>query len=138
VINAFTCGNRFLSNFYPSEVEYDGVSYPTIEHAFQAAKSTDPLVREMVRAAGSPAEAKKRGRQLTLRADWDACRIDVMRELLAYKFAPGSHLADRLIATGNQELVEGNWWGDRFWGVCEGRGENHLGKLLMEIRDIIR
>lgn len=105
----------------------------TVEHAYQALKTLDPKERERIRSARTPGEAKKRGRHATLRLNWDAIRIDEMRRCLRAKFAdPG--LMAQLVATGSRLLVEGNHWGDRFWGVSEGQGKNWLGKLLMELR----
>ena len=85
--------------------------------------------------APRPGDAKRLGRQVALRPGWDDLRVEVMRGLLARKFAPGTDLAPRLLATGDAQLVEGNTWGDRFWGVCRGQGRNQLGQLLMERRD---
>lgn len=132
MINKFDREYRWLSNFYPSLVIYDGVVYPTVEHAYQAAK-THPSQRDPFRH-GTPGQAKRLGRQVTLRADWEQVKIAVMRELIQKKFLPHTVLADKLIATGNAELIEGNTWGDKFWGVCDGVGQNMLGKLLMEQR----
>ena len=125
---------EFLSNFYATTVLLDGVEYPTVEHAYQAAKTLDLSEREHVRSAPSPAVAKERGRQVTIRPDWDDRKAAVMRDLLAQKFSDPV-LRKRLAATAPLELIEGNTWGDRFWGVYEGQGENWLGRLLMEIRD---
>lgn len=137
VIEAFTKENAFLSNFHLSPVEFEGVVYPSVEHAFQAAKTVDPEERERVRTAKTPAEAKRRGRRVTLREGWDMLRIDVMYDLLKIKFSDRG-LAGMLLETGDDELVEGNWWNDRFWGVCKGHGQNNLGKLLMKVRDELR
>jgi ribA/ribD-fused uncharacterized protein len=138
VIDAFTGPYFFLSNFAESPVEFEGALYPTVEHAFAAAKTLDPTERELIRLAERPGEAKRLGRQVALRPGWDDLRVEVMRGLLARKFAPGSELAARLLATGDAQLVEGNTWGDRFWGVCRGQGRNQLGQLLMELRDQLR
>jgi ribA/ribD-fused uncharacterized protein len=116
-------------------VEFEGAIYPTVEHAFAAAKTLDPAERELIRLASRPGEAKRLGRQVALRPGWDDLRVEVVRDLLARKFAPGSELSARLLATGNAQLVEGNTWGDRFWGVCRGQGRNQLGQLLMERRE---
>jgi ribA/ribD-fused uncharacterized protein len=136
---------RFLSNFWSTDIWFEGVCYPSLEHAFQAAKTLDPEDREWIRRATSPKQAKRRGgrrgeggRRITLRSDWEAVKVELMRELIGIKFARGSELAERLLATGEGELVEGNWWGDRFWGVCDGRGENWLGRLLVECRAALR
>jgi ribA/ribD-fused uncharacterized protein len=113
-------------------VGFEGAVYPTVEHAFAAAKSLDPLEREQIRLAPRPGEAKRLGRQVALRPGWDDLRVEVMRELLARKFAVGSKLAEWLLATEDAALVEGNTWGDRFLGVCRGQGRNQLGRLLVE------
>lgn len=133
-IGAFRGAHRYLSNFYPALVILDRRTYPTVEHAFQAAKTLSPLERERIQRAGSPGNAKALGRQVTLRPDWEDVKLNVMRDLLRQKFAFGTELSRKLRATGDMELVEGNDWGDTYWGVCRGEGENHLGQLLMQIR----
>jgi ribA/ribD-fused uncharacterized protein len=137
VITSFTGHNAFLSNFYPAATKLDGVEYSTLEHAYQAAKSLHPVTRESIRRVCTPASAKRLGRSLQIRPDWEGIKVDVMRSLLRDKFSNPT-LRDLLLATGDAELVEGNWWRDTFWGVCQGRGQNMLGKLLMEIRDDMR
>jgi ribA/ribD-fused uncharacterized protein len=125
----------FLSNFWAIDLEYEGIVFPTLEHAFQAAKTTSMPVRRAISRLSSPGEAKKMGRGLTLRDDWDNIRLDVMETLLRQKFMPGTSVANALKLTGDAELVEGNNWGDKFWGQSPiGIGHNHLGKLLMKIR----
>lgn len=127
---------RFLSNFFPAIV----YGYPTVEHAYQAAKTTDKAERERIRSARTPAQAKKLGRQLELRPDWtDDFKLEVMETLLCKKFGiPMLHKA--LQKTGDMYLCETNHWCDNFWGDCQCRqcenieGHNHLGKLLMKIR----
>lgn len=125
---------RFLSNFWPSQVTLDDVPYPTVEHAYQAAKTLSLYQRDLIAGLPRPAQAKAAGRRVDLRPDWTAVRLPTMHALLVQKFAPGTPLARRLDATGDRLLVEVNQWGDTFWGVCDGAGENHLGRLLMEIR----
>lgn len=137
-ITEFRGEDRFLSNFFPCPLRLGGRLYPTAEHAFQAAKTLIPEERERVAACRTPGDAKRLGRRLTLRPGWDALRFEVMEALLRQKFRPGSALARRLLATGEAELVEGNSWGDRLWGVCGGVGENRLGRLLMQIRAELR
>lgn len=134
VIDSFRGEYRFLSNFYACPIVYESELYPSLEHAFQAAKTTDSDERKWVRLAARPGEAKRRGRRVTKREDWDDIRVSVMSELLFQKFNDRL-LRQRLLNTGDAELIEGNDWGDVFWGVCRGRGENWLGKLLMEVRD---
>lgn len=138
VIDRFEGPHRFLSNFYSSPLELEGRRWPTVEHAYQAAKTTDRTAQEQIRTAATPGRAKRLGQQVTLRPNWDERRLVVMRRLVAAKFAVGSDLAGRLLATGDAELIEGNTWGDTFWGqvVRDGRpvGHNHLGRLLMARR----
>lgn len=128
---------RWLSNFWPVPVKLDGLEYPTTEHAFQAAKTLDPKQRFLISALTDPGRAKQAGKKVTLRANWEQIKISVMRELLVQKFAI-PELRERLLNTKDMILIEGNYWNDTFWGVCKGVGENHLGKLLMEIREEIR
>lgn len=139
VIDSFSGANAFLSNFWPATVVLDGMVFRSTEHAYQAAKFDDVAVRVQIQAAPSPGQAKKLGRLWAPRPDWDSVRIDVMLDLLRQKFSPDAALSDRLLATGDAELIEGCYWHDSFWGVCNcGRcppGQNHLGKLLMKIRD---
>jgi ribA/ribD-fused uncharacterized protein len=122
---------RFLMNSFDSPIECDdGHIYPTVEHAFQAAKTTDDLEKEQIRYALSARQAKRIGRSITLRYNWDNERVTVMEELLRKKFEDDT-LKGQLLATKSSELVSG---GDTFWGQVHGSGENNLGKLLMKIR----
>lgn len=134
MISNFTGKYRFLSNFWPARVWLDGAEYRTVEHAYQAAKTFDGVTRRRIAAAASPGDAKRLGQKAPLREDWEEVKLDIMEGLLRQKFVV-SGLREQLIATGNEDLVEGNTWGDCFWGVCRGKGENHLGRLLMEIRN---
>ena len=132
--------HAFLSNFYPCTIHFEGETYPSVEHAYQAAKTKLYAERMFVRESITAAVAKKRGKTATLREGWSDMRVPVMRALLREKFKlPG--LGQRLLDTDNEELVEGNWWGDHFWGRVAGGeedGENWLGLLLMEIRAELR
>ena len=136
VIDSFRGEYRFLSNFYPCPIVFEGDLYPSLEHAFQAAKSLDPNERKVVRLCAKPGDAKRAGRKVKKREDWDDVRVGVMRELLHQKFND-PQLRQRLLNTEGAELIEGNDWGDVFWGVCRGRGLNWLGKLLMEVRSTL-
>lgn len=137
VINSFHDKYRFLSNFYPCQVNHEGQVYPSTEHAFQAAKTEDRNARLLIAQASHPAEAKRLGKRVALRPNWLNLRVGIMSELLALKFqAP--QLAQQLLATGDEELIEGNGWGDTYWGVCRGEGQNILGRLLMALRSALR
>ena len=134
MIKKFRGVYSFLSNFFPCRMEYEGVKYTTAEHAFQGAKFDDMETKLIISKLKLPAEAKKFGRMAgPPRKDWGSLRVDVMREILKIKFSQPGFKA-QLLKTGDQELEEGNEWGDKFWGVCDGEGSNYLGKLLMEIR----
>ena len=134
MISKFDGEYRWLSNFWPCQIEYEGLVYPSVEHAYQAAKLFDPSKRKLFTEDIPAAKAKKMGQQLNIdQIAWAARRVDVMLDLLRIKFAI-PELREQLIATADQELVEGNWWGDTFWGVCRGSGLNALGRLLMQIR----
>lgn len=136
-IEGFFGEHRWLSNFWPARVTLDGVEYQTLEHAYVAAKTLDSKLREQVRACATPGEAKRLGRTFALRADWDAVKLDVMLMLLREKFRDPA-LRAKLLATGDARLTEVNHWGDVYWGVCRGAGANHLGRLLMRVRDELR
>ena len=131
-ITSFNGPYRFLSNFWPCNVMWQDVNFTSVEAAYQAAKS--PWKRDWHWiAAMPPGDAKRAGRQVQMRSDWDQIKLDVMRDLISQKFAEPS-LRRKLMATGEAELIEGNYWGDTYWGVCRGVGQNHLGKLLMAER----
>lgn len=132
-VRGFFGDNRFLSNFYEIEIEHEGLLYPSVEHAYQASKSLDPRDREDIASLTSPGAAKQAGRGLSVRMDWYEVRVEVMLELLRLKFED-PELRDLLRRTSG-DLVEDNTWGDTFWGMCEGFGENQLGKLLMQVRE---
>lgn len=136
-IEQFVGEYEFLSNFHPSPVELDGVEYPTVEHAFQAAKTLSKRQREIVLGKDTPGKAKRAGRKVTLREGWEGMKHGVMLDLLRKKFAHGTPLLPLLLNTGNAELVEGNNWKDTHWGVSlkTGKGQNWLGNLLMQVRN---
>ncbi len=135
MINKFSGDYAFLSNFYPCYLRFGGLHWPSVEHAFQAAKTTDLGKREHIRRMKMARDAKRAGRELELREDWEQIKYVVMRTLLQNKFeAP--ELRKLLLDTDAEELQEGNTYGDRVWGVdlLTGKGQNHLGRLLMEVR----
>tara|TARA_E500000178_G_C16807440_1_gene655381 strand:- start:54 stop:479 length:426 start_codon:yes stop_codon:yes gene_type:complete len=135
-INKFHEEFDWLSNFFPCQVKFEGLTFTSSEAAFQAAKCADQNEREKF-VNLSAGRTKRLGKKVNLREDWNRVKIDVMREVLICKFSQNPGLKEKLIATGNEELIEGNNWNDRFWGVCRGVGQNHLGKLLMDIRRTI-
>ena len=133
-ISSFSGKYRFLSNFYPVEIVWDGIQYPSAEHAYQATKAVSFSDRLTIANAPTASQAKAMGRRVKMLDGWDTVRTDVMEQILRIKFA-NPELARLLRKTAPRELIEGNHWGDTYWGVCKGKGENHLGKILMRIRD---
>ena len=133
MIDKFDGEYKFLSNFYPSVVRFGGAAYPTVENAYQAAKCANPSERKWFRDI-TPGKAKRLGRQVQIRHDWESVKVSIMFNLLEQKFTLHEDLREKLLATEGKKLVEGNTWGDTFWGVCDGSGQNVLGKLLMGIR----
>lgn len=135
-ITRFRHEYAFLSNFYPVSIEFEGSVYAAVEDAFQAAKTLDPKERMLIQLCQTPGDAKRCGRKVTLRDNWDEIKVDIMYQLLQKKFTNPT-LRQKLLATGDAQLVEGNNHGDVFWGQVNGQGQNHLGLLLMRIRDEI-
>jgi ribA/ribD-fused uncharacterized protein len=137
-ITAFRGRWTKLSNYSSCVVFYEGHAYQSVEHAYQAQKSTDPAIQKAIRDCATPATAKKLARSVLMREDWETVKIPIMRDLLREKFSQEPERTI-LLETDQAELVEGNWWGDAFWGQCPlGTGQNWLGKLLMEVRDDLR
>jgi ribA/ribD-fused uncharacterized protein len=134
-ITQFKGKYAFLSNFHPSPLRYMGLEFPTAEHAYQAAKTLDIKERRAIMKASTPGMAKSMGRKITLRDDWEEKKLKVMRMVVELKFSHNPDLVEKLLETTGAELIEGNWWGDTFWGVYNGVGENHLGKILMAVRE---
>ena len=131
VIDQFKGRYFFLSNFYSAPVTYNGLTFQNNEAAFQSAKCP---YRAEAFCDLDPSSAKRMGRRVYLRRDWEEVKTGVMYEVCKAKFTQNKDLQDCLLGTGDAELIEGNTWGDRVWGVCDGVGENRLGKILMQIR----
>lgn len=127
----------FLSNFYNCPVAYKQLTYTNNEAAFQAQKCVSDTERIQFTKL-SPSEAKRLGRRVSLRKDWEDVKVSIMEEVVRAKFTQNAELANKLLATGDAHLEEGNTWGDRVWGTVNGVGANQLGIILMKIRDEIR
>ena len=138
-INGFRGAFSFMSNMYPCPVEYGGRMFKCSEAAYQSAKCAVPAEVDIFSSLSGP-EAKKAGRKIRMRDDWDKVKVGVMREVLHAKFGNNPEMKRMLLATCGYELIEENTWHDNLWGdcVCErckGKpGQNLLGKLLMEVR----
>lgn len=140
MIKAFDGNNDFLSNFYPCKITFEGMTYLNSEAAFQAAKTLD--MDERLKFTNlNPSEAKKRGRRVELRPDWEEVKETIMLEILRDKFGPHNQvMMNRLLMTKDEELIEGNCWHDNYWGSCncskcKDKGKNRLGILLMQVRE---
>ena len=143
MINHFDGKFSFLSNFYPSPITDGNLIFPTVEHMFQAAKTVTLEEYEMIAAADTPGQAKRLGRNITLREDWEKVKDEMMYNALWLKFSIPD-LREKLLATSDEELIEGNTWHDNTWGSCSCdrckniEGQNKLGKMLMQIREEIK
>lgn len=133
-INGFFDEFRFLSNFWPCKIEFDGYTYNSVEHAFQAAKTLNKDERAKVRLAYTPAAAKAAGQKVTIRSDWETVKDKYMTDFVLQKFTGDEYLGRKLIEIGNRHLEETNWWNDTYWGVCNGEGKNRLGEILMKVQ----
>ena len=138
-IDSFRGKYYFLSNFFPAEVTYNGLTYQNNEAAFQAQKTYSKEERIEFTTL-EPRDAKRRGRRVRLRRDWEQVKDRIMEEIVRAKSSQNEELKEQLLATGDAQLVEGNRWNDRYWGVDirSGVGENHLGKILMKVRSELR
>lgn len=146
-IDSFTGEYEFLSNFYYSPIHEEPpnhapIEYPTVEHYFQAMKTKDLKLREEIAHCKAAGSAKRLGRALHLREDWEEIKNGVMYSALKGKFEY-PNLRQKLLATGDAILVEGNWWHDNYWGSCKcdkcgNHGRNMLGQLLMQVREEIK
>ena len=135
MITEFQGKYRFLSNFWITPIEYDGDIYPSVEHAYQASKTLNADERRKIRTANTPGQAKRLGGTTSIRYDWEKIKYRIMYDLVSQKFSTGI-LKQQLLDTGDEELQEGNRWGDTYWGISliTGEGENNLGNILMLIR----
>jgi hypothetical protein len=153
MIESFSGRWRFLSNFYPAKIEHQGITYPTLEHYYVSMKvKNDQQIdgkyitmidcRELIAKMPDPAKVKQFGKIIKLRRDWDDVKLDIMLWGIREKFKHND-LKELLLSTGDEELVEGNWWHDNFFGVCTcgpcyGQGQNNLGKIIMKVRTELR
>ena len=137
-ITSFKGEYAFLSNFYPCKICLDvfqnSYIFQNSEAAFQAFKCNYPDDMEQF-ADMNGQQAKRVGRKVKLRSDWEYIKDSIMEYVVFTKFYQNKDLCDKLLATGNRELIEGNTWNDTYWGVCNGKGQNKLGKILMKVRD---
>lgn len=141
MIAGFQGEYRWLSNFWPAIIRVEDITFPTVEHAYVAAKSLEPFAQPdlawylRLRSAA----VKKIGRGLTCKPDWDDIKLDVMLDLTRKKYGEANpDLGKRLLGTGDEYIEETNHWGDTFWGVCDGVGHNWLGLIIQDVRKEIQ
>ena len=148
IIEKFEGRWRFLSNFYECDIEHQGIRYPSVEHFYVSMKCNNEQMingkhytigdfREMIANTPSPGLVKKIGQKIKVRSDWDNKKLEFMNWAIREKFKD-INLAELLVQTEDIDLIESNTWNDTFWGVCNGKGKNHLGKILMKVRDELR
>lgn len=127
-----------FSNFFNQKVEYNNLTFINNEAAFQAQKTLDEdIKKEFCNIFAG--DAKRKGKEVNLREDWESIKDNIMYELVLYKFSQNKNLKLLLIETGQEELIEGNSWGDDYWGVPFGKtGQNKLGKILMRVRSELK
>ncbi len=137
MIDRFKEEYSFLSNFYKAPIVYKGISYQNNEAAFQAQKCIDESEKEQFSLINNPVIAKRMGRKVKLRSDWESVKVDIMLDIVRCKFDSHPELKKKLLETGDEILVEGNNWNDTFWGVSlkTGKGRNVLGNILMKQRE---
>jgi len=133
VVKGFFDDYRWLSNYHICDITYRGLTFSSSEAAYQSAKTNDQYTKELVQKM-TPTESKKFGKEVRVNGEWHRIKKGVMEEILRDKFTRNSDLRNKLLETGSKYLEETNYWGDTFWGVCEGKGKNVLGELLMKIR----
>jgi ribA/ribD-fused uncharacterized protein len=129
IIDSFQGGYRWLSNFYPF------LEHLTVEHFYQASKATNKTDFNKILNAADAYECKKLSKTIIMRTDWSNVKYTIMHELIKYKFSINDELCQKLIDTKGTLLIEGNTWGDTYWGVCNNIGNNNLGRILMDVRD---
>lgn len=132
MIKEFQGDYRWLSNFAIQAIIFEGKSYPATENAYQAAKTVIDAERVQFETM-TPGQAKRTGKIVTMRSDWDSVKLSIMEEVTRKKYQHDP-FKSKLLETGDKEIQEGNTWNDTFWGICNGEGENNLGKIIMKIR----
>jgi ribA/ribD-fused uncharacterized protein len=138
-ITSFTGENAWLSNFYKAPTSYYGIKYPTSENAYQASKCLYEKDRQLFQFC-SPKESKDlwKNKICFSLEYWESHKLGIMEEVVMAKFSQNPELRRKLVATGDIHIEEGNKHGDVFWGTVDGKGENHLGRILMKVRDCLK
>jgi ribA/ribD-fused uncharacterized protein len=144
IIGEFQGEYRFLSNFWLCEIEFEGLPFPSAEHAFVWSKTLDLEEQAAILRCSTPGKVKQLGKTVTLRPDWELIKGVIMIRVLMAKFGQNQDLKELLIATEDAELIEGNHWHDNYWGDCRCEeckdilGRNVLGTMLMMVRGYLK
>lgn len=143
MISEFKNEHRFLSNFWPCEINYEGINYSSVEHAYQAAKTDDIIIKKQIANLSTPGKAKRFGNNIIQIKEFPNTKITIMNKLVNMKFSNDIKLLQMLLDTKDEFIVEGNTWHDNFWGSCYcdrcgNQGRNVLGKILMLVRDNLK
>lgn len=136
-IKGFFGEYRWLSNYHLSPIEYDGLIYPSSEHVYQALKTDNIDIRKHIISLPCPI-VQKFGQTIDKIDKWDDMKYSFMKIIIHFKFLRNYQLREKLFLTGDKYLEETNHWGDTYWGICNGIGENNLGKILMKIREELK
>lgn len=140
MIHFFRGEYAWLSNYADCKIIIKGIEYQSVENAYMACKNTSPEWKELCRTS-SASEAKRESKKILLRDNWDEVKLRVMKACLEQKFAQEPY-RQKLIDTGDENIIEGNYWNDTYWGVDLKQdpnwGENHLGRIIMSIRKEIQ
>lgn len=139
-IKGFSEENRWLSNFWVAPFWFHGLKWPTGEHCYQCHKVLPPRFRDAYDTIElmTPGQVKRWGQKQTIRKDFDLVKVAIMSAIQQCKFEQNNDLRQKLLATGDCLIEETNNWGDTFWGVCGGEGQNQLGKIIMDVREYLR
>ncbi len=144
MIYKFADSYYFLSNFYESDIIYKGKKYKTAEHAYQSSKCKLDSEHEWIRNTPSAFQAKQFGKKVKIKDNWDNIKYDIMLNIVRDKFSQNNELKKMLLDTGEEFLIEGNYWHDNTWGNCtcdkckKIRGNNWLGEILMKVRQELK
>jgi len=133
-IGGFVGDYRWLSNFFECRVEWEGRVYGSAEAAYQSGKFPPAERDAFTKLDPDGAKNLAHAKPLADPAAWETHKEQVMRDVAWAKFSQHPELAAKLLATGDRVLEETNWWGDEIWGVYQGKGQNLLGRVLMDTR----
>lgn len=131
--NTRLSNDRWLSNMQETKIIWMNMEFNSVEAAYQASKATSlKVAEEFIPMTGK--QAKNHSNKIKVRSDWQFIKLNVMAQLVHQKYLSNQLLQTKLIETWPKYLEETNYWNDEYWGVCNGKGMNYLGKLTMATR----